>query len=263
MGSKAAARRPRTWPPPGRPQCRVAPGSMSRTPGAPARQSRRTPGVLCGPGGIPGESGRRDQSAAQVTQLSALGAGLGLLQLTCHSRGRLESRVHPLLRRRKCRFEPTHLSYHQSSSIASLHTRAGGYLKLRRRRMVLAFVLDARPKHVLSASTALPCSSSVKANYGNPLTSSMRTVNGEGRGEFVAGMAAPGVAGSAPRVGGRRVPIRDGNPARPGCRDFDVRSPLLTCAECYRAAPTTRGRSIELGSGHHASPVRRLSDATE
>jgi len=58
-------------------------------------------------------------------------------------------------------------------------------------------------------------------------------------------------------------PIRDGNPARPGCRDFDVRSPLLTCAECYRAAPTTRGRSIELGSGHHASPVRRLSDATE
>jgi len=73
------------------------------------------PGVRRSSGGIPGESGRRDQSAAQVTQLSTLGAGLGLLQLTCHSRSRLESGVNPLLRRRQCRFEPTHLKYHQSS----------------------------------------------------------------------------------------------------------------------------------------------------
>lgn len=28
------------------------------------------------------------------------------------------------------------------------------------------------------------------------------------------------------------------HPARPGCRNLDLRSPLLTCLECYVAAPT-------------------------
>jgi len=67
------------------------------------------PGVLRGPGGVPSENRRRAQSAAQITQLSALGAGLGLLQLTCHSRSRLERCVNTLLRRRKCRLKSTHL----------------------------------------------------------------------------------------------------------------------------------------------------------
>lgn len=72
---------------------------------------------------------------------------------------------------------------------------------------------------------------------------SMRTVNGEGRGEFVAGMAAPGCRWFRTACWRPTGPHPRWHPARPGRRDFDVRSPLLTCAECDRAAPTTRGRS--------------------
>jgi len=78
-------------------------------------------GLLCvlrGPGGILAESRRGAQSPAQVTQLSAPGAGLGLLQLTGDSRIRLEGGIDLLLGRRQCRFEPTHLSHHHPSFIA-------------------------------------------------------------------------------------------------------------------------------------------------
>ena len=80
-----------------------------------------SPRVLCGPGGVSSEKSRCTQSAAQVTQLPTLGAGLGLLQLTCHSRSRLECGVNPILCHRKCGFEATRIS-HDPSSFACLHT---------------------------------------------------------------------------------------------------------------------------------------------
>jgi hypothetical protein len=40
------------------------------------------------------------------------------------------------------------------------------------------------------------------------------------------------------------------HPARPGCRDLDLRSPLLTCRERYWTAPTPRSH-LAVGDGCH------------